>query len=174
MGNFCILVFFERYLSNAWTDPHSTPNFICAGTMSADVPLPALGSIGPWGAGGGGVKNSTKWGVASFVHRTATISVFLSASKSGSICRAQTCVYSGVQLLRSAKAILQGGPKSSKKFRIFHHFQTLCPYISETIKIRGIFSSVRKKGLSLPYATVTCVCTHRSRGSTRWAKNWVT
>ena len=27
----------------------STPNFICVGTMSADVPLPPLGSIGPNG-----------------------------------------------------------------------------------------------------------------------------
>jgi len=25
-----------------------------------------------------------------------------------------------------------------KKFRIFHHFETLRPYISETIKNRGI------------------------------------
>jgi len=29
----------------------STPNFICVGTMSADVPFPPLGSIGPWGEG---------------------------------------------------------------------------------------------------------------------------
>ena len=39
MGNFCILVVFERYLSNAWTDP----------PMSADVPLPPQRFIGPWG-----------------------------------------------------------------------------------------------------------------------------
>ena len=45
MGNFCILVVFERYLINAW----SKPNFICVGTMSSDVPLPPLGSIGPNG-----------------------------------------------------------------------------------------------------------------------------
>ena len=47
VGNFCILAVFERYLSNAWTDG-STPNFIYVGTMSADVPPPLVGSIGPW------------------------------------------------------------------------------------------------------------------------------
>jgi len=34
----------------------STPNIICIRIMSADVPPPPVGSIGPWGAGGGGVK----------------------------------------------------------------------------------------------------------------------
>jgi len=68
------------------------------------------------------------------VLRTATISIFLSVAKYGSICRAQTSAQSGVESLRSAKAFLHGGPKSSKKFRIFHHFETLRLYISETIK----------------------------------------
>ena len=40
--NFCILVVSERYLSNSWMDPHHISY------MSADVPLPPLGSIGPW------------------------------------------------------------------------------------------------------------------------------
>jgi len=40
----------------------STPNFICIGTMSAYVPLLAVGSNGPWGAGGGRVKNSKMGG----------------------------------------------------------------------------------------------------------------
>ena len=84
------------------------------------------------------MKNSKKWGVVSLVHRTATISVSLSDAKCSSICRAQTCAHSGIEPSRSAKAFLQGGPKSSKKFRIFHHFETLRPYISETIKNRGI------------------------------------
>ena len=65
------------------------------------------------------------------------VSVFLSSVKCGRICRAQTCAHSGVEPSRSAKAFLQGGPKSSKKFRIFHHFESLRPYISETIKNRG-------------------------------------
>jgi len=68
------------------------------------------------------------------VHRTATISIFLSVAKCGPICRAQICAHSGVE----PSAFLQGGPKSSKKIRIFHHFETLRPYISETIKNRGI------------------------------------
>ena len=106
----------------------STPNFICVWTMSADVPLPHLGSIGPWGQVEGEVKNSKKWGVVSFVQWSASISIFLSASKCGSICRAQTCTHSGVEPSRSAKAILQDGPKSSKKFRVFHYFETLEAY----------------------------------------------
>ena len=72
------------------------------------------------------------------MHRTATISISLSDAKCSPICRAQTCAHSGVESSRSAKGFLQGGPKSSKKFRIFHHFETLRPYISETIKNRGI------------------------------------
>ena len=55
-------------------------------------------------------------GVVSFVQWTATISIFLSASKCGSICRTETCGNSGTETLRSAKAILQRGPKSSKIF----------------------------------------------------------
>jgi len=31
----------------------STPNIICVGTMSADVPLPPVVLIGPWGRGQG-------------------------------------------------------------------------------------------------------------------------
>ena len=51
--------------------------------------------------------------------RTATISIFLSVAKCGSICRAQTCKHSGIEPSRSAKAFLQGEPKCSKKFQIF-------------------------------------------------------
>ena len=90
----------------------STPNIICVGTMSADVPPPPVVPIGPCGVGGGGVKNSKNWGVVSFVHRTATISVFLSDAKCSPICTTQTCAHSVVERSRSAKAFLQGGPKS--------------------------------------------------------------
>ena len=77
--------------------------------MSADVPLPPLGSIGPWRAGEGELKTQKNWGVVSFMQWTATISNFRSASKCGSICRAETCTHSGVEPSTSAKAILQGG-----------------------------------------------------------------
>ena len=46
--------------------------------MSADVPPLPVGSIGPWGAGERELKTQ-KIGVVSFVHRTATISIFFSA-----------------------------------------------------------------------------------------------
>jgi len=134
-GNFCILAVFERYLNNAWTDPHQF--YLCRDNVCRRAPSPS-GVHRPLGGGGGGVKNSKKLGVVSFVLRTSTISIFLSVAKCDSICRAQTCAHSGVEPSTSAKAFLQGGPKSSKQFRIFHHFETLRPYISETIKNRGI------------------------------------
>ena len=45
----------------------STPNIICIRIMSADVPPPPVGSIGPWGAGGGGVKTK-KWRIDESAH----------------------------------------------------------------------------------------------------------
>ena len=76
--------------------------------MSADVPPPPVVPIGPWGAGGGGVKNSKNGGVVSFVLRTATISIFLSDAKCSPICTAQTCAHSGVE------PVTNGGVKSAQ------------------------------------------------------------
>ena len=139
--------------------------------MSADVPLPPLGSIGPCGTGGERVKNSKIW-VVSFVQWTTklTISIFFSASKCGSICRPQTCAHSGVEPSRSAKAILEGGPKSSKKFRIFHYFEIYVHISQKRLKLKA-YKQHTEKALSLPYPTVACVWTHGSWGSTGWAKN---
>jgi len=109
--------FFRTFWPTLWK-PLGPPGWLnarmCAGLCptyataldDAYVPLPAVGSSGRWGAGGGGVTISKNAGWSHYS--------------------------------RSAQAILQGGPKSSKKFRIFHHFQTLRPYISETVKNRGI------------------------------------
>jgi len=70
----------------------------------------------------------------------------LSASKCGSTYTAQTCAHSGTKPSRLAKAILQGGPKSSKKFRIFHHFDTLRPYISQKrLKIEAYKKRTEKR-----------------------------
>ena len=115
----------------------STTNFLCVGTMSTDVPPPPLGSIGPWGAGGGELKTQK---IRGSLMRAADSYhfYFFSVAKCGSVCRAQTCAHSGIEPSTSAKAFLQGGPKSSKKFRIFYHFDTLRLYISDTIKNRGI------------------------------------
>ena len=45
----------SQALSNGRVDG-STPNCICVGTTSADVPLLSLGSIGPWGRVEGELK----------------------------------------------------------------------------------------------------------------------
>jgi len=102
----------------------STPNFIRAGTMSSDVPLPPLRSIGPQGEGELKLK---KWGMVSFVLRTATISIFLSVVKCDSICMAQTCAHSGVEPSRSAKAFYRVAKKFEKNsnFSPFQDFTSL-------------------------------------------------
>ena len=69
--------------------------------------------------------------------RTATISIFLSDAKCSPICTAQTCAHSVVEQSRSAKAFLQGGPKTSKKFRIFHHFETLVHISQKLLKVEA-------------------------------------
>ena len=111
----------------------STPNIIYVGTMSADVPPPAVVPIRPCGAWGGGVKNSKNWVVVSFVHRTATISIFLSNAKCSTVCTAQTCAHSGIEPSRSAKAFQQGGPKSSKKNLEFFTISRLYVHISQKL-----------------------------------------
>ena len=79
------------------------------------------------------------------MHKTATISIFLSDAKCSPICRAQTCAHSGIEPSRSAKVFLQGGPKSSKKFRIFHHFETLRPLSQKLLKIEAYKQRTEKK-----------------------------
>ena len=97
----------------------STPNIIYVGTMSADVPPPPVGPIGPWGAGEGELKTQKIRGGLIRAH-----------AKCGPLYRAQTCAHSVVESSRSAKAFLQGGPKISN----FSPFPDFSPYISETIK----------------------------------------
>ena len=143
----------------------STPNFICVGIMSADVPLPPLRSIGRWGRVEGELKTQ-KWGVVSLVLQTATISIFISDAKCSPICRAKTCAHSAVEPSRSAEAILQGGPKSSKKFQIFTISSLYVPISQKVLKIEAYKQRTEKKPLSLPYLTVVCVWTQRPRGST--------
>jgi len=49
----------------------------------------------------------------------SAVSVFLSVAKFSRVCGAQTCAHSGIQPSTLAKGFLQGGPKVTKKFRIF-------------------------------------------------------
>ena len=98
------------------------------------------------------------------MHRTAAISIFLSVAKRDSICRAQTCAHSGLEPSRSAKAF-QGGPKSLKNFEFFTISRLYVPISQKLLKIEA-YKQRTEKALSLPYSTVACVWTHRSRGST--------
>jgi len=82
------------------------------------------------------------------VLRTATISIFLSDAMCSPICRAQTCAHSGVEPSRSAKAFLQGGQKSSKKFRIFHHFEIYVHVSQKLLKIEAHKQRMEKSFIS--------------------------
>ena len=124
-----------------------TKFYFCVGTMSADVPLPLWRPSVPEGRGEGELK-TRKWGVVSFVLRTATISIFLSVAKYGSICRAQTSAQSGVEPLRSAKAFLHGGPKSSKKFRIFTISRLYVSISQKLLKIASYKQRTEKSFIS--------------------------
>ena len=101
----------------------------------------------PLGAGVGGVKNS-KNGDSLIRAVDSYHSVSLSASKCSLICRAQTCAHSGVKPLRSAEAILQSGPKSSKKNRIFHHFQIYVHISHKLLKIEAYKQRMEKSFIS--------------------------
>ena len=85
--------------------------------MSADVPLPLWDPSAPGGRGEGELKTQKNGG--GLIRAAATISIFLSDTKCGPICRAQTCAHSGLEPSRWAKAFLQGRPKSSKKIEFF-------------------------------------------------------
>ena len=69
--------------------------------------------------------------------RTATISIFISVAKCGSICRAQTCAHSGIEPSRSAKGFLQGWPKCSKIIRKFHHSRLYVPISQKLFKMEA-------------------------------------
>ena len=124
-----------------------TKYYLCRDNVCRRAPS-RCGAHRPLGGGGGEVKNSKNWGVASFVQRTATISVFLSDAKCSPICRAQNCAHSGLELSRSAKAFLQGGPKTSKKIRIFHHFETLVHIPQKLLKIDAYKQRGKKSFIS--------------------------
>ena len=134
MGNFCILAVFERYLSNAWTDPHQI--YLCSNNVCRRAPFPC-GVHRPLGGGEMEIKTQ-KMGLVSFVLQTATIFIFLSASTSGSICRAQTCAQSGVEPSRSEKGVSTKWAKKFKKNLNFSPFQDFTSLYLTNYKNRGI------------------------------------
>ena len=117
--------------------------YLCTDNVCRRAPSP-LGSIGPLRAGGGELKTQ-KMGVVSFVLRTATISIFLSASKCGSICRAQTCAQSGIEPSRSSKAFLQGGQKVRKNFKFFTMSRVYVPISQKLLTIEAYKQRTQKK-----------------------------
>jgi len=67
----------------------------------------------------------------------SAVSVFLSVAKCGRVCRAQTCVHSGIEQSTLAKGFLQGGPKVRKNFEFLNISSLYVPYISATAKIEA-------------------------------------
>ena len=72
MGNFCILAVFERYLSNAWTDPRLI--LFVQHNVFRRAPSPSAVHR----ALGEGELKLKKWGVVLFVVRTATYHFYFS------------------------------------------------------------------------------------------------
>ena len=114
--------------------------------MSANVLTPAVGSSGPWGRVELKTQNNRGWSHSCIGQLPFLFS--LSTSKCGSICRAQTCAQSGVERQRGPRRFYRVGQKVRKKFQIFHHFETLRPYISETIKIEAYKQRTQKSFIS--------------------------
>jgi len=86
-----------------------------------------------------GELKTQKMGVVSFVHRTATctISVF------PALPNVRTFWYRTVKIGQGDST--GWAKKFEKKIRIFHHFQTLRPYISETIKTEAYKQRAEKR-----------------------------
>ena len=103
---------------------------------------------------------------------TATISIFLSASKCGSVCMAETYAHSGAKPSRSAKAILQGGPKSSKKIEFFTISAFYVHISQKRLKIETYKQRTEQK-VYLSFIQVSHVYGPIAHGvlHTGWAKN---
>ena len=138
----------------------STPNIICVGTMSAGVPPPPVGSIGPWGAGEGELKTQ-KLGVVSFVHRTATICSFLSDAKCSPICTAQTCAHSGVEPRRDRpRRFYRVGQKVRKNFELFTISRLYVHISQKLLKIEAYRQRMQKR--FIPPLSSCCICVDQS------------
>ena len=144
MGNFCNLMVFERYLSNAWTHPHQI--LFVQGQCLPTCPFPLWGPSDPGRRGEEALKTQNGGWSHSW---TAIISIFLSVAKCGSICRAQTCAHSDIEPSRSAKAFLQGGPKSSKKFEFFTISRLHVPISQKLLKIEAYKQRTKKRFIPL-------------------------
>jgi len=157
----------------------STPNFLCVGTMSADVPLPPLGSIGPWGQVEE-KKNSKMGGLTGLIRAVDSYHFYFSQrfqvwfNMWGRDLRSFWC-----RIVNIGQGDSTGCAKKFEKDRIVHHFETLRPHTSETIKIEAHKQRKKKKVYPSPIQlshvpSVVRATPHRSRGSTGWAKNWLT
>jgi len=106
------------------------------------------GAHRPLEGGGGGVKNSKNWGWSHSCIGQLPFLFLSSDAKCSPICRAQTCAHSGVEPSRSAKAFLQGGPKSSKKFRIFTISRLYVHISQKLLKIEAYKQYMEKSFIS--------------------------
>jgi len=89
---FCLFFLFgQRFLSNPRADSRQILQAGVAWVGTCLLPF--------WGLAtpAGGKKRRNEIRVVSFLNRTATISVYLSVTKCGRICRAHTCTHSAVE-----------------------------------------------------------------------------
>ena len=96
-----------------------TKFYLCRDNVFRRAPYPFVVHRPQGGGGWRGSQKLKKWGVVSFVLRTSTISIFLSASKCGSICRAQTCAHSGDRTVIIGQGVSTWWAKKFEKISIF-------------------------------------------------------
>ena len=119
-----LYVFFVRSTISQQPVGRFTPNFACGRSLGRDVSSPLLGFSNPRG---GGKKRGNDIRMVSFLNRTATISVYLSVTKCGRICRAHTCTHSGWNRKNRPRGFYRVGQKSqksqffSRSLRIYVH-----------------------------------------------------
>jgi len=147
----------------------STPNFICVGTMSADVPLPPLMSIGPWGRVEGELKTQKKTfknGGWSHSCSGQLPFLFFSALPNEVHYVGHRPAHILVQNRQDRPRRFYGvGQKGRKKFEFFTISRLYVHIFQKRLKIDA-YKQHTEKPLSLPYPTVACGWTHCSRGST--------
>jgi len=136
----------------------STPNIICVGTRSADVPPPTVVPIGPWGAGEGEL-NTQK--IGGWSHSFIGQLPFLFFSAMPNVVQyvglrpAHILVYNRQDRPRRFDRVVQ---KVRKNFKFFTISRLYVHISQKLLKIEAYRQRMEKSFIS-PYPNVACVWT---------------
>ena len=122
-----------------------TKYYLCRDNVCRRAPSPC-GTHRPLGVGEGELK--TKNGGVSFVHRTTTISIFLSDAKCSPICTAQTCAHSGIERRDRPRRFYRVGQKVRKNFEFFTISRLYVHISQKLLKIEAYKPRMEKSFIS--------------------------